>query len=176
MSKVKPFLYFFSITLSIFFASGCAASPSKLNTFMGMDWSVNTRFILHGCPRKDCIPSLKNPKRSTANGNHIDFINDDDLVVGVWSPDGWTAYPHSVLNWHEIVNETGYTISYCPLTGSALNIKSENEFGVSGLLYNSNLIMYDRETDSYWPQLSLGSAAGELKGTTLQLQPILETT
>lgn len=164
-----------TITLIIF--SGCTAiSQSNTNSFMGLDWSINTRFVLHGCPGKDCIPSLEKPSRSPIDGHDIDFLDDDELVVGVWTGEGWTAYPHSVLDWHEIINEDGYTISYCPLTGSALNLETENEFGVSGLLFNSNLIMYDRHTDSYWPQMRLQSAAGELKGKEMSLQPLLETT
>lgn len=161
--------------LSFIIFSGCAAL-SQSNSFMGLDWSVDTRFIRHGCPGKDCIPSLEKPNRSRADGENIEFLDDDELVVGVWDGNGWTAYPHSVLDWHEIINENGYTISYCPLTGSALNIVGDGEFGVSGLLVNSNLIMYDRETDSYWPQIHLASAAGKLKGDTFDLHPLLETT
>lgn len=158
------------------FLSGCAANSQSKKSFIGLEWSINTSFIRKGCPGKDCIPSLKNPNRSTSDGKYIEFLDDNELVVGVRDGDGWTAYPHSVLDWHEIINESGYSISYCPLTGSALNIRGDNEFGVSGLLYNSNLIMYDRETDSYWPQLHLASAAGDLKDSTFALQPLLETT
>ncbi|MCH7763563.1 MAG: DUF3179 domain-containing protein [Candidatus Marinimicrobia bacterium] len=163
--------------ITFIFLSGCTAiSQSNNHSFMGLDWSINTRFVLNGCPGKDCIPSLEHPNRSTVEGDYLAFLDDNELVVGVRNGNDWTAYPHSVLDWHEIVNENGYAISYCPLTGSALHIETTREFGVSGLLYNSNLIMYDRETDSRWPQMHLASAAGELKGTAIKLQPLLETT
>lgn len=140
-------------------------------------WSVNEDFIREGCFKgKDCIPSIDSPKFSTINGEDLGFLNEDDLVVGIWHNGNYLAFPHPILNWHEIVNGTGYTISYCPLTGSAINIDSNYEFGVSGLLYNSNLIMYDRESDSFWPQMLLKAASGEKFEDELYIKPLIETT
>jgi len=88
------------------------------------------------------------------------------------------AYPHDIMDWHEVVNDgpndDQFTMSYCPLTGSAVAwIGDANEprrsFGVSGLLYNSNLILYDRKTDSRWSQMQQravwGSRSGEIPQT-----------
>jgi hypothetical protein len=86
------------------------------------------------------------------------------------------AYPHFILDWHEIVNEDGYSVSYCPLTGSAVCFDTDEEFGVSGLLYNNNLIMYDRPTDSYWLQMLLSSVSGDKLGNKLELINSIETT
>jgi hypothetical protein len=78
--------------------------------------------------------------------------------------------------WHEIVNDTiagdPILITYCPLCGSGIAYErrvngQEVEFGTSGKLYNSNLLMYDRETDSYWTQIEGRAIVGELSGTKL---------
>ncbi|MEE9574026.1 MAG: DUF3179 domain-containing (seleno)protein [Candidatus Neomarinimicrobiota bacterium] len=141
------------------------------------EWIINEDYIREGCfAGKDCIPSIDSPHYSNIGGNNLEFLNDNDLVVGIWDGSDYIAYPHPILDWHEVVNETGYSISYCPLTGSAIHFETPNEFGVSGMLYNSNLIMYDRKSDSYWPQMLLESAAGTRQNEPLKLLPLLETT
>jgi len=140
-------------------------------------WLINPDYIRNGCfSGKDCIPSLELPEKTTHDNPIVDYLNEEDLVVGVWSGAEYIAYPHNILDWHEIANELGYTISYCPLTGSALHFETGSEFGVSGLLYNNNLIMYDRKSDSYWPQMFLKAANGRRSGEELRLKPMLETT
>lgn len=141
------------------------------------DWTINEDYIREGCfAGKDCIPNIDSPHYSNIGGNNLEFLDNNDLVVGIWNGSNYIAYPHPILDWHEIVNENGYSISYCPLTGSAIHIETPNEYGVSGMLYNSNLIMYDRKTDSYWPQMLLKSAAGKRQNESLKLLPLLETT
>ena len=85
-------------------------------------------------------------------------------MVGVKVGDEVRAYPHLILDWHEIVNDqissTNYALTYCPLTGSAISWNrtfggQTTTFGVSGNLYNSNLITYDRASDSNWSQMRL---------------------
>ena len=145
--------------------------------YQGKEWLLNEDQIQQGCySGKDCIPSLELPEKSEINGEYLEYLEDDDLVIGVWDGTNYIAYPHPIMNWHEVVNENGYCISFCPITGSAVHFASSGEFGVSGLLFNANLIMYDRDTDSYWEQMMLKSVAGELKGTSLELLPLLETT
>ncbi len=142
-----------------------------------LSWTIDTQYMRQGCyDGKDCIPSLETPEKSTVGGSNLGFLEDQDLVVGIWNGSEHVAYPHAILDWHEIVNEDGYSISYCPLTGSAIHLNTTVEFGVSGLLYNSNLIMYDRETDSFWPQMLLRSAAGDRSGGELHLNNLVETT
>ena len=155
---------------------GCQEDNSVLGTDTDLTWTIDTDYMRQGCyAGKDCIPSLQHPNRSSADGANLGFLDDGDRVVGVWNGSEYVAYPHSILDWHEIVNEDGYTISYCPLTGSAIHSETESQYGVSGLLFNSNLIMYDRTTDSYWPQMLLRSAAGTRSGSTIQLQNLVET-
>ncbi|MEE9166202.1 MAG: DUF3179 domain-containing protein [Candidatus Neomarinimicrobiota bacterium] len=138
-------------------------------------WLINESYVQWGCPGKDCIPNLTNPRMVKSGSSELAFLDDNELVVGVKKGDDYYAFPHSVLDWHEVVNMEEYTISYCPLTGSAIHIIDDRGFGVSGLLYNSNLIMYDKESTSYWPQMFLRSAAGKFRGEKLELGAMIET-
>ena len=144
--------------------------------------------IFDGGPGPDGIPPLLTP----------DFIQSPDpasldaqeLVVGVILDDDIRAYPHSILNWHEVVNDVlvtdaaprlATTLSYCPLTGSATMWESVFEngnrtFGTSGLLYNSNLVMYDRETESLWSQMLERSISGVLVARIPDRYQVVETT
>ena len=120
--------------------------------------------IIDGGPGPDGIPALGSPV-FTQNLDSTG-LDPDELVVGVKVGDNIRAYPHDIMNWHEIVNDK-FTIdgvperaslSYCPLTGSAMLWMSfmeagDETFGTSGLLYNSNLILYDRENVNYWSQM-----------------------
>ena len=159
----------------VLYLGGCKDENSP-NPLSG-DWTIDTNYLRQGCfSGKDCIPSLEHPGKSIIGDNNLSFLDDNDLVVGSWDGNDYIAYPHSILDWHEIVNENGYSISYCPLTGSALHINTDSEFGVSGLLYNSNLIMYDRNSESHWPQMLLQSAEGSRQGDELTLNSMIETT
>ncbi|NHZ85358.1 MAG: DUF3179 domain-containing protein, partial [Planctomycetia bacterium] len=141
------------------------------------EWLLDEDQIQQGCySGKDCIPSLEFPEKSEVDGKYLEYLKNDDLVIGIWNGTNYIAYPHPIMNWHEVVNENGYCISFCPITGSAVHFVSQGEFGVSGLLFNANLIMYDRDTDSYWEQMMLKSVAGELKGKSIDILPLLETT
>ncbi|MBI5378183.1 MAG: DUF3179 domain-containing protein [Thaumarchaeota archaeon] len=134
--------------------------------------------IKSGGPPKDGIPSIDTPKFTTAQ--EANFVSDDDLVIGVRLNGETKAYPLFIMVWHEIVNDkigdTPVAVTYCPLcfTNQVFDRKVndvETEFGTSGKLYNSNLVMYDRNTDSQWSQ-ALGKAiTGELTGYELQRIP-----
>jgi hypothetical protein len=118
-------------------------------------------------------------------------LDSSELVVGVKVGNDIRAFPHDILNWHEIVNykfeidgkpeNESATLSYCPLTGSAMLWKAirkggDPTFGVSGLLYNSNLVLYDRDTLSLWSQmLEQGIRHGRIKHIPDRLQAV-ETT
>ncbi len=167
---------FFALLSLAVFMVGCQENDVA-DDDLGMTWTIDTQFMRQGCyAGKDCIPSLESPNRSPIGGANLGYLDDDELIVGIWNGTKHVAYPHAILDWHEIVNESGYTISYCPLTGSAIHLSTSVEYGVSGLLFNSNLIMYDRETDSYWPQMLLRSAAGDRSGGELHLNNLVETT
>ncbi len=136
--------------------------------------------LLSGGPGKDGIPSIDNPKFESADEAN-NWLNDEDIVFGINLNSIQRAYPQRILNWHEIVNDVvgnqAVAITFCPLCGSALAFErtingQSAEFGVSGLLYNSDLVMYDRPTETYWNQISGKAIVGELVGMRLKQLPI----
>ena len=143
--------------------------------------------IMDGGPGPDGIPSIDSPLFTQTFSSTL--ILPQDLVVGVNVDGVAKAYPHSILNYHEIVNDRltingtnqDITLSFCPLTGSSVLWKSitgsaNTSFGVSGLLYNANLILYDRETGSLWSQMLEQSINGpELERVPEKMQ-VIETT
>ncbi len=145
-------------------------------------WLIPFAEVRDGGPGKDGIPSIDNPK--FINAGDADYLNDNDLVLGFIDGDEVRAYPHKILDWHEIVNDDtpshSLAVIYCPLTGTGIgwdrNIDGKKTtFGVSGLLYNSNIIPYDRATDSNWSQLLLKSVNGSLMGTHPTIHNLVET-
>ncbi|MCK5279584.1 MAG: DUF3179 domain-containing protein, partial [Cyclobacteriaceae bacterium] len=152
------------------------------NGTVSPDWLIPLNEVLDGGPGKDGIPALENPENKGIN--QITFLSDNDLVVGFQFGDQVRAYPHKILDWHEIINDElngkKVAITYCPLTGTGIawsrNINGKTTtFGVSGLLYNSNLIPYDRLTDSNWSQLRLDCVNGQLLGDTIETFHLVET-
>ncbi|MCH8068860.1 MAG: DUF3179 domain-containing protein [Candidatus Marinimicrobia bacterium] len=139
-------------------------------------WLIDESYILWGCSGQDCIPNLTNPKMVSVSSPELSYLSDNDLVVGVKKGNDYFAFPHPILDWHEVINMNDYSISYCPLTGSALHILDDRGYGVSGMLYNSNLIMYDKESNSFWPQMLLRSASGKFSGEKLETERMIETT
>ncbi|MFB6256900.1 MAG: DUF3179 domain-containing protein [Haloplanus sp.] len=120
---------------------------------------------------KDGIPSVDDP--TVVGADAATFLRDDDVVFGVVADETARAYPQKILVHHEVVNDrlggTPVSVTYCPLTGTILGFeRGETTFGVSGDLVNSNLIMYDRETDSRWPQVLATAIDGPLAGRALR--------
>lgn len=134
--------------------------------------------IRSGGPPKDGIPSIDDPVFVAADGAH--HMADSDMVIGVELNGDVRAYPLSILVWHEIVNdEVGgvpVAVTYCPLCYTSQIFErvidgEAVEFGTTGKLYQSNLLMYDRLTDTYWSQ-GLGTAVmGPLSGDHLDRVP-----
>ena len=142
------------------------------------------RNIVSGGPPKDGIPPVDKP-RYVSLREADSFLHDNDIVFGVNHNGFIAAYPQKILVWHEIVNDnfTGNNVSvtYCPLTGSVIGFKGkfnsqETTFGTSGKLVNSNLVMYDRISDSYWPQILGVAVKGPDKGKKLDEFPVVWTT
>ena len=130
--------------------------------------------ILSGGPGKDGIPALTHP-RTIPVGEAGDFAADERVVV-VRLGGETRAYPLSILNWHEVVNETigrtPFAVVYCPLCDSVSvvdrRIDGETlEFGVSGRLYQSNVLLYDRTHDALWSQVGLTAVSGPYAGRAL---------
>ncbi|HEX2305040.1 MAG TPA: DUF3179 domain-containing protein [Nitrososphaeraceae archaeon] len=132
--------------------------------------------IVSGGPPPDGIQSIDNPKFISVQEAE-EFLEDSDLVVGLDINEDIRAYPLQILVWHEIVNdmvgETPVAVTYCPLcfTNQVFNRTVNDgqilEFGTSGKLYNSNLVMYDRTTKSLWSQAMSQAIVGELAGVKL---------
>jgi hypothetical protein len=148
----------------------------------GNDWLIPQDEVLDGGPGKDGIPEISDPEFISVD--EVDYLDDDDLVIGFTDGTEFRAYPHAILDWHEIVNDDingiKLAVTYCPLTGTGIGwdrvIKGEETtFGVSGLLYNSNLIPYDRLTDSNWCQISYQSVQGNLIGEFAKSHYLVET-
>ncbi len=146
-------------------------------------WLIPQDEVFDGGPGKDGIPSIDEPV--FIDPSEVTFLDDNDLVIAVAFDEVVKVYPHPILDWHEIVNdeigEHYFALTYCPLTGTAVNWNREingtvTEFGVSGLLYNSNLIPYDRLTNSNWSQIRLDCVNGELQGKVSPTYPVVETT
>jgi len=145
--------------------------PSKAN--------IDLNKLRQGCPVKDCIPALDDPKFiSAAEAEGQSQIEDDDVVFAVFHKGVARAYPQRILNWHEIVNDKiendAFVLTFCPLCGTAIGFErpSDTTFGVSGKLVNSNLVMYDRKTETLWQQLGGEAIVGELVGQKLKAFPV----
>lgn len=174
-----------SISL-VFFIMALGGTVTHAQEKNGFDLSgslVPAGEILGGGPPKDGIPAIDRPKFVPAEKAR--FLDDDDRVLGIRRNGVAKVYPIAILNWHEIVNdkigEEKVLVSFCPLygTGIAFTLKGIPQakiFGVSGLLYNSNLLLYDRETQSLWSQISGKAITGPLKGRKLQAIHISHTT
>lgn len=144
--------------------------------------AIDLRDLHQGCPYRDCIPSIDKPKYVTAD--EADHVADDDLVLALSFKGYNRAWPARILDQHEIVNDiiagVPMAITWCPLCGSAVGVVREfdgqiTEFGVSGLLYNSDLVFYDRKTSTLWDQIEAKGIVGPLTGKELELVPITMT-
>jgi len=143
---------------------------------------VPTNLFADGGVGKDGIPALTNPPLIDAA--RATYLADDSRVIGLLIDGIALAVPHNILWWHEIVNfrfSRSLAVTYCPLTGSSMAFDRASagggEFGVSGLLFQNNLTMYDRTNDeSLWPQMSRQAACGARVGTQLVMFPVVEMT
>jgi peroxiredoxin len=145
----------------------------------GTKHSVPLTDIKGGGPPKDGIPSIDNPKFTTVT-EADEFLQDEGIGISLSHNGVERFYPHQITVWHEIVNDEidgkAFLVTYCPLCGTGIvfdpTIAGKSvEFGTSGKLWNSNLVMYDRETDSYWSQVLGEAIVGELTGMKLDLLP-----
>ena len=164
------------------FSAPAAAEPFK-NGFDLAGASLHAEDILHGGPPRDGIPSIDHPRFLPAD--EADFLEPEDPVLGVFHGNEARAYPIKILDWHEIVNDrigsTPIAVTYCPLCGSGVVFKTRVagrvlSFGVSGLLYNSDVLLYDRETESLWSQLLHRAVSGPNNKRKLTTLPVLHTT
>ncbi|MGH2963633.1 MAG: DUF3179 domain-containing protein, partial [Solirubrobacterales bacterium] len=171
--------------------SGCSVGGGGSDVAEGVPFSTSgwdTDFSNHsvpleefmgGGPPKDGIPSIDDPKFVSveeADG----FLDPREPVAVVQLGGEVRAYPIQILIWHEIVNhEIGaepVAVTYCPLCNSTVAFRrvvdSEPvEFGTTGMLRNSDLVMYDRSTESWWQQITAEAVIGDRTGTKLDVLP-----
>ena len=176
LNKVLNKLLSFSLLLvSISMLSIAQANPIK-NGFDLADISIPANKVFIGGPPRDGIPSIDNPKFLTAD--KADYLKDEDRVLGIYHQGEARAYPIRILDWHEIVNDKindkAIAVTYCPLCGSGIVYNAEiegkaYEFGVSGLLYNSDVLLFDRDTETLWSQILAKAVSGKLKDTELEI-------
>lgn len=140
---------------------------------------VNPDELVSGGPPPDGIPPIDQPKFETAAD--VSFLDKREPILAIEYDGVSKAYPLRIMTWHEIVNDefgsTPITVTYCPLcnTGIAFLRPTINgqllDFGTSGKLYNSNLVMWDRQTETYWAQATGQAIVGELVGEQLEFVP-----
>ena len=189
---ILPFLVLF-----LLFAASCSSSKNG-STDSSIDpvvddgsndgssnnqWLIPISQVRDGGPGRDGIPSIDNPKFTTES-EASGLLSDEVRVVGLKIGDQVRVYPHYILDWHEIINDVinseTVAITYCPLTGSAIGWNRRingavTTFGVSGLLYNNNVIPFDRSTSSNWSQLALQCVNGALIGERPESYDLVET-
>lgn len=188
---ISKLILFVSIGSSLFLSSCSSSSsptsgPTSENIENGLDtnveWLINSDEIVDGGPGIDGIPSIENPRFTTAS--EFDFLQDGRRVTAIRVGDEIRAYPHQIMDHHEIVNDsfddTEIAVTFCPLTGTSIGIErnlsgNSVEFGVSGLLFRNNLIMYDRFSASFWSQMQLRSVGGDFGGTDANVVQVIET-
>ncbi len=158
-------------------------SPDHLLGFYVGNATIPREEILRGGPPKDGIPAILQPRFVRAG--RAGFMKRDDLVLGIAGEETQRAYPLRIVVWHEVVNDTvdgvPVAVTYCPLCGTCMVFDrrvngEELTFGVSGLLYNSDVLMYDHQSESLWSQLKMASVAGDRAGESLTWLPAEQMT
>lgn len=158
------------------------AAATTLNGFDLTGASIPVEAIERGGPPKDGIPAIDQPRFVSAAQSGL---RANDRVLGYAEGGVARAYPIRILNWHEVVNDRigprDLVVSYCPLCGTGMAFDGaigaqRTRFGVSGLLYNSDVLLYDRQTSSLWSQILMTAVTGPLKGTRLKPLPLAHTT
>lgn len=171
--KIFFFLFFFIISL------GCQSQSMK--GFDLSNSSIPVNEIKDGGPPKDGIPSIDNPQFKKASELDLD---PNTRILGVRVNGVAKAYPIPIMNSHEIVNDMfdGHpvVVTYCPLCGSGVAFDASIDdkrrtFGVSGLLYNSDVLLYDRQTESLWSQIMMEAISGPLVGEEVEMVPTMNT-
>jgi len=158
------------------------AAPAPMNDpiaqFDATGLTLPRSDIIAGGPPKDGIPSLTAP--TTAPVDRADFLQPNDRVIVVTVDDQTRGYPIAILTWHEVINDelagVPVAVVYCPLCDSVTVVDRRIggktlEFGISGLLHNSNVLLYDRTDNALWSQLGFRAVSGPKVGRALRHLP-----
>ena len=168
--------------MALLIAGSAAANPE----YWRAEWpatdfdnmSVDPREIFSGGPPKDGIPSIDNPVFVPVSD--VTDIGPTEPVISLEIDGDARAYPLRILIWHEIANDVvggqPVAVTYCPLCNSGIVFDrvidgQVSEFGTTGKLRRSDMVMYDRLTESWWQQFLGEAIAGELTGTVLEIFP-----
>ncbi len=165
--------------------SACGGDDALITSPLVQSCNLIEEFLADGGVARDAIPALTDPPMTAGLpvAQNNSYVLPGDRVVGLVIDGQAIAIPHNVLWVHEIVNlnrgATQVAVTYCPLTGSALVFDRASVggdvFGVSGLLYLSNLMMFNRSSEeSLWPQMLGEARCGSLSGTKLARYPAVE--
>ncbi len=150
-----------------------ARAESPADDWNGFDLTglaVPRAGLANGGQPRDGIPALSAPKFKPANEVGMGF---EDRVVGVVVDGVARAYPRNVLVWHEVVNDRigdlPFVLVYSPLSGAVAGFEAKSDagadrFGVSGLVYNSGTLLFDRASESLWLPMEGLAIAGPRKG------------
>ena len=166
-----------TIVLILFLAMSAWSQTSKKG-FDLENATIPIEDIKDGGPPKDGIPAIA--EATFLPISQATYLKAGDLVMSVSYAGTTRAYPIRIFNHHEIVNDQiedlAFSVTYCPLCGTGMvfdrTIEGEiTSFGVSGLLYQSDVLLYDRATESLWSQLMLKSISGERVGHSLRWLP-----
>lgn len=166
----------------LIFTLPLSVHSASLNGFNLDRLTVPAEQILSGGPGKDGIPAILNPR--FVEGNKANFMKSHDVILGLTMDGHSRAYPIKILNWHEIVNDKiddrKFIVTYCPLCGSGMAFLARVDnrtltFGVSGLLYNSDVLLYDHQSESLWSQIRGQAISGKAAGQTLTQYPLTLT-
>lgn len=140
--------------------------------------SVPYAEIISGGPPRDGIPPIDDPRLAPADA--VDDVAPTEPVIGLIINGDARAYPLRVLHWHEIVNDivggVPVAVTYCPLCNTSVVFDRRVDgrvldFGTTGKLRHSDLVMYDRQTESWWQQFGGQAIVGEMTGTVLDIIP-----
>jgi len=181
--------YIFLVIIMVFLA-GCEEETSKpkfddgqgdATDFEGQ-WLIPENQIDNSPAAMDIIPSIDNPKFKELS--KTEGLDDQQRVLVYKNGSTVKIYPHQYIAHHEVVNDmtggTPHAITFCPITGSGINWGRKiagkvTEFGVSGMLYNRNLMPYDRNTESFWSQMMLKCVNGVYYNKSPEVLDLVET-
>ena len=175
--QIKPFEHFDLFLSSLL---GSIDEGFRDLIYPGVNHSIRLEEVVWGGARsKDSgIPPIDHPTLITAE--QATYLSDDELVFGVKIGDDTRAYPYRIMDWHEMLNDVvdgvPVSLAYCTLCGSGILYDTRVggratpfEFGSSGLLYRSNKLMFDRETESLWNQFTGKPVVGKLTDSGIEL-------
>lgn len=174
----------------LFFRGTYTPTPEQISGFIGSNdpFGIGDSSVIQdglssyienlesGGPPPDGIPPIDDPQYISVT-EADEFLEDDGPVFIVEMNGEVKIFPQQIMVWHEVVNDTiggeAISVTYCPLSGSVIGYKNafddeESDFGTSGRLLNSNLVLYDRATESLFPQILGTGISGKHRGTDLE--------